>query len=170
MRRLSEKNHSTDERFRIEAASYPIAIIATHNFWILRGPEGEVIAELHGLSTNRKTERIVPIGTIGYRLGFYQLSVANLDIPATGSALVKKSQRFKTMFQGNRDEVKYRWMQAVDQLASLNAKDINYSCFGIFGFPLINSNSAYRKLADLMGIASYRFPGLWEPGSNGRIE
>lgn len=38
--------------YQIEAHSYGIAGVASHNFWVLRGPDGAIIGELNGLSKN----------------------------------------------------------------------------------------------------------------------
>ena len=58
------------KHFSIEARSYNIAGIASHNFWVLRNGESEEIAQLHGLATDRTTNIFKPIGYFNDRLGF----------------------------------------------------------------------------------------------------
>jgi len=40
--------------YSIEARSYDLVSIASHNFWVLRNSKGEVVAQLHGHATDRK--------------------------------------------------------------------------------------------------------------------
>lgn len=150
--------------YLIEAASFRIAELVSHNFWVLRGPDYKVIAELHGLGTSRRTGRILPIGRIGDRLGFYEFIAGRDNIPVTGTRLLAESKGFKTMYMGDKKDVMGRWNNAVKQLESMNDRNIDYSPFGIFGIKVVNSNTAYRFFAELMGIDHYSFPGLWEPG------
>ena len=157
------------QTYAVEAACYRIAGFAAHNFWVLRGPGHRVIAELHGLSTNRKTGRIMPVGKIEDRLGFYEFIAGSNNIAAEGTRLLRASRDFKIMYSGGKEDVLGRWRNAVDQLEFLNNKDIDYSPFGIFSASAINSNTAYRFFAKLMDIDHYSFPGVWEPGINTRI-
>jgi hypothetical protein len=51
-------------QYTIEARSLSVAGgRASHNFWVLRDEKGNAVAELHGLATDRKTGKAVPIGT-----------------------------------------------------------------------------------------------------------
>ena len=155
--------------YAVEAACYRIARFAAHNFWVLRGPDHNVIAELHGLSTNRKTGQIMPIGKIEDRLGFYEFIAGSNHVPAEGTRLLRASRDFKIMYSGGKEDVLGRWRGAVDQLESLNKRDIDYSPFGIFAATVVNSNTAYCLFAKLMNIDHYCFPGVWEPGINSII-
>ena len=158
-----------EHTYAIEAACFRIARFAAHNFWVLRGSDHKVIAELHGLGTNRRTGRIMPIGKIEDRLGFYEFIAGSDHISAEGTRLLRASRDFKIMYSGSKEDVLSRWRSAVDQLESLNNRDIDYSPFGIFAVSVINSNTAYRFFAKLMDIDHYCFPGVWEPGINSTI-
>ena len=145
--------------YSIEARSYDLINIASHNFWVMRNADGEAIAQLHGLATDRKTNRFKPIGFFSDRLGFYEFKTAEND-----PTFISKTQQFNTVFQGEKNDVLVRWNKAACQIESLNSKDINYSPFGVFGFPITNSNSAYHLFARLMGVECCRFFGVLEPG------
>ena len=56
---------SENNIYRIEAHSYDILGAASHNFWVLRGPDGSIIQELHGLAWDEEKDREKTIGTIG---------------------------------------------------------------------------------------------------------
>lgn len=145
--------------YLIEARSYSIAGIASHNFWVLRDEEKNVIAQLHGLATDRKTNTFKPIGIINDRLGFYEFKTINHD-----PSFIFPQQNSVTVFQGSKQDILMRWHKASSQIAQLNHLDLNYSPFGILGLPVTNSNSAYHLFAKLMGIECCRFPGVFEPG------
>ena len=62
--------------YSIEARSYDLASIASHNFWVLRNDKDELIAQLHGLATDRKKNRFKPVGFFSDRLGFYEFKAS----------------------------------------------------------------------------------------------
>lgn len=150
--------------YAIEARSYSIAHIASHNFWVLR-KNGHVVSQLHGLATDRKTNQFKPIGIFSDRLGFYVF-----DINKNEPSFISKTQQFMTVYQGDKNDILMRWQRAVDQIESLNQRDINYSPFGIFGLPITNSNSAFHLFAQLMGFECYRFTHILEPGINNSLD
>lgn len=139
--------------------------IASHNFWVLRNAEGEAVAQLHGLATDRKTNRFKPVGFFSDRLGFYEFITAEND-----PTFISKTQQFITVFQGEKEDVLLRWNKAACRVESLNKKDINYSPFGLFGLPITNSNSAYHLFAHLMGVECCRFFGVLEPGISNSLQ
>lgn len=147
------------KNYKIEARSYDLMSIASHNFWVLRDEKGDVVAQLHGLATDRKDNSIKPIGYFFDRLGFYEFKAARNDL-----TFISKTQKFETVYQGDKEDVLARWEKAACQLAKLNERDINYSPFGILGYPITNSNSAYHLFAQLMEIDCCRFSGVLEPG------
>jgi hypothetical protein len=65
--------------YTIEAQSYGIVIDvgASHNFWVLRDPGGNIIGELHGIATHINPEtgqrELQKVGLFGDELGFYML-------------------------------------------------------------------------------------------------
>jgi hypothetical protein len=145
--------------FSIEARSYALAGIASHNFWVLRDGADNVIAQLHGLATDRKTNTFKPLGYFNDRLGFYEFKTAKNE-----PSFISKKQQSVTLYQGEKKEVLALWNKAASEVKSLNENDLNYSPFGIFGWPITNSNSAYHLFAQLMGIEHCHFPGVLEPG------
>lgn len=145
--------------YSIEARSYDLISIASHNFWVLRNEGGDVVAQLHGLATDRQKNRFKPIGFFSDRLGFYEFKTVEND-----PTFISTIQKSVTVYQGDKDDVLARWGRAAHQIALLNQKDIDYSPFGVFGFPITNSNSAYHLFARLMGVECCRFSGVLEPG------
>jgi hypothetical protein len=145
--------------FSIEARSYELIGIASHNFWVLRDEGDKVIAQLHGLATDRKTNIFKPIGFFNDRLGFYQFLTANNE-----PTFISINQQSVIIYQGDKEDVLTRWNKAASQIKSLNENDLNYSPFGLFGLPITNSNSAYHLFAQLMGIDCCHFTGVLEPG------
>jgi hypothetical protein len=145
-------------RYSIEARSYNIMKIVSHNFWVLRCGD-DVVSQLHGLATDRKTNRFKPIGIFSDRLGFYEFKAKNNDPNFIG-----KTQKFITIYQGAEEEILMRWNKAASQVDSLNKRDINYSSLGVFGLPITNSNSAFHLFATLMEFECCRFSGVFEPG------
>jgi hypothetical protein len=51
------------EEWKIEARSLNVLGFGSHDFWVLRAPDGRIVAELHGLATDRTTGVPVPVGT-----------------------------------------------------------------------------------------------------------
>lgn len=147
------------KNYAIEARSYDLAGIASHNFWVLRDGHGAVIAQLHGLATDRNKNSIKSIGFFKDRLGFYQFKTAANDL-----TFISNKQQSATVYQGDKNDVLTRWNNAVCQIESLNNRDVNYSPFGVFGLPITNSNSAYHLFAKLMDVPCHRFSGVMEPG------
>ena len=145
--------------YSIEARSYNIVHLASHNFWVLRNENNHVVAELHGLATDRKTNTYKPIGYFNDRLGFYEFRAA-LNEPT----FIFENQKFVTVYQGDKEDVLIRWQNATAQIDSLNSQDLNYSPFGLMGLPVTNSNSAYHLFSKLLEVECCRFSGVLEPG------
>ncbi|MCK5355354.1 MAG: hypothetical protein KAJ63_09565 [Methyloprofundus sp.] len=150
--------------YSIEARSYDLLTIASHNFWVLRNSEDEVVAQLHGLATDRKKKCFKPIGFFSDQLGFYEFKAIEND-----PSFISNTQQSVSVYQGDKDDVLARWNNAARKVDSLNRRDINYSPFGFLGFPIINSNSAYQLFARLMGFECCRFSGVIEPGINNSL-
>lgn len=156
-----ESGKETSKTYSIEARSYDIAGIASHNFWVLRDGKDRVISQLHGLATDRKTNQFKPIGVLNDRLGFYEFRTQNHD-----PSFIFNNQTSRIVFQGPKEDTLGRWNKASSHIDQLNDFDLNYSPFGIFGLPVTNSNSAYHLFAKLMAVECCRFPGVLEPGIN----
>lgn len=151
--------------FSIEARSYSIVGIASHNFWVLRNNMNESVSELHGLATDRVTNAFKPIGIFRDRLGFYEFKSA-----ANDPRFISHTQQSITVYQGGKNDVLMRWDNASSQIEKLNKQDLNYSPFGILGLPVTNSNSAYHLFARLMEIDCCQFKGIIEPGINNSLD
>ncbi len=151
--------------FVIEARSYGIAGIVSHNFLVLRDDQGSTISQLHGLATDRNSNNFKAIGFFKDRLGFYEFNTEDND-----PSFISKKQRSAIVFQSVKDDVLLRWNRASSQVKSLNQHDLDYSPLGLFGFPICNSNSAYCLYARLMDIPCYRFSGILEPGINNDLQ
>ncbi|MCK5830030.1 MAG: hypothetical protein KAH20_06970 [Methylococcales bacterium] len=152
------------KKYSIEARSYDLMSVASHNFWVLRNDRRDVVAQLHGLATDRENNCFKPIGFFSDRLGFYEFKTVEND-----PTFISKTQQFMTVYEGDKDDVLDRWNKAVSQIVFLNQRDINYSPFGVLGFPITNSNSAYHLFAQLMDIECCRFFGVLEPGINNSL-
>ncbi len=153
------------ENYTIEARSYHLLGFASHNFWVLRDSEERALSQLHGLATDRISNCFKPIGYFQDRLGFYEFKTSE-----NGPSFISTTQQLRTVYQGCKEDVFVRWQKASAQVDYLNSLDINYSPFGILGFPVTNSNSAFHLFAWLMGIECCRFSGVLEPGINNSLQ
>jgi hypothetical protein len=163
--------------YSIEARSLDIAGVASHDFLVLRDEQGNAVAELHGLATDRESGKVVPIGTDEDR---YSLRVwhyphddayaSSLDVPASRTTYIRDGQDSVTVLTADKTEVMERWQAAVDAAQQLNALDLDYPDYGfrVFG-DTVNSNSAYRTLSEIMGVPVQDFPGRMEPGLDNRM-
>ncbi|MEE9425075.1 MAG: hypothetical protein V3V18_08835 [Methylococcales bacterium] len=150
--------------FSIEARSYDIAGVASHNFWVLRDGENKVVAQLHGLATDRTTNMFKPLGYFNDRLGFYEFKSAKND-----PNFITGKQHSLIVYQGDEDDVLARWNKASCQIDALNQLDLNYSPFGILGLPITNSNSAYHLFSQLIGVECCHFSGVLQPGIHNNL-
>lgn len=153
-------SHRNDALFAIEARAFRLARWFSHNFWVLRGPEGQWLGELHGLATDRRNGRPVPIGYVRWhRLRAWHFS------PIRALTLCKPGQPAIKVFEGKEAVVRERWALALDCIGPINQLDLPYPAGGIrlWAVPC-NSNSVFRCFAQAMGLPVPRFPGLWQPG------
>lgn len=166
-----------DQQYSIEARSLRVVGVASHNYWVLRAPDGTAMAELHGLATDRGTGRAVPIGTderrhslrIWHLAHDRELAAESGDTP-TRESYIRQGQQFHTVITGNREEVLARWSAGVAAREPLNELDLDYPNHGfkMFG-DTVNSNSAYRTLGEVMGVPVRGFGGVIEPGIGNRM-
>lgn len=164
-------------QYAIEARSLDLAVVVGHDFWVLRGPRGRTLAELHGLATDRRTGDAVPIGTDEARhalrirhLVHDAAYAASLGLVVTGGSYIRVAQPRATAFTGGREEALARWAAALAAMPVLNALDLDYPSYGIsIGTPTVNSNAAYRTLGEIMGLAVPTFAGVFEPGVDNRM-
>jgi VCBS repeat-containing protein len=148
--------------YQIEAQSYDILGVASHNFWVLRDPDGNIVQELHGLATSEKGE-ILTIGTIGDELQFYNPEHKYGDT---------NNQDSSVMYQGTEADVLARWNAAIDAKDYLNSLHLPYTPLGVIDpvDNVINSNSAYHIFGDIMGVPIKDFDGVIEPGLDTGLE
>jgi VCBS repeat-containing protein len=160
--------------YSIEARSMGVVGgLASHNFWVLRGPNGEAIAELHGLATDRNTGEAVPIGTDNskHSLRVHHLIhdgdyAYDMDQRQTSATYIKAGQKNVTVMTGSRDEVLRAWgVAATDGANLINQRNLDYPNLGFDPFGKgINSNSVYRTLGRVMVGYAHEFSGVRQPG------
>ncbi|MCK5431786.1 MAG: hypothetical protein KAJ03_03530, partial [Gammaproteobacteria bacterium] len=136
---------SENNIYRIEAHSYDILGAASHNFWVLRGPDGSIIQELHGLAWDEEKDREKTIGTIGDELRFVPPEQRYGDTQTNASSI---------MYQGTEHDVRGRWDDAVASIKYLNSLHLPYTPLGFIDpvDNVINSNSAFRIFGEIMGV------------------
>jgi len=149
--------------YQIEAQSYDILGVASHDFWVLRDPDGNIVQELHGLATDPETGEILTIGTIGDELQFYDPPHKYGDTYSSDSSV---------MYQGTEADVRARWDAATNSMDYLNSLHLPYTPLGVIDpiDNIINSNSAYHILGDIMGVPIKDFDGVIEPGLDTGLE
>jgi hypothetical protein len=175
-------------QYSIEARSLSIVGgVASHNFWVLRDQNGNAVAELHGLATERSTGRAVPIGTNANEhslRGWQYIHDAdyarNFGARQTNATYIQEGQQSQTVITGDKTEILERWKAAAKYgVAAMNARDLNYPPGGV-DFPIkvdgaynvrlgdstVNSNSAYNTFGRLMGVNTVVFDGPLQPGIN----
>lgn len=166
-----------DDQYSIEARSLRVAGVASHDYWVLRGPDGKDMAELHGLATDRETNRAIPIGTDekkhSLRVWHYvhdKEFAAEHGVKPTRETYIQEGQQHHTVLSGSKEDVLGRWNAAVAAKEPLNALDLNYPKYGFKVFSdTVNSNSAYRTLGEVMGVPVKDFGGVIEPGLDNRM-
>lgn len=163
--------------YSIEARSLSVAGVGSHDFWVLRDPQGKALAELHGLATDRETQRAVPIGTDEkkHSLRVWHFAhdkefAAEHGIRPTAESYIQDGQQHRTALTGSKEEILGRWNAAVAAQSQLNQLDLDYPNYGfkVFG-ETVNSNSTYRTLGEIMGVPVRDFGGVLEPGIDNRM-
>lgn len=144
----------------IEARAFRLVRWCSHNFWVLRGPDGTWHGELHGLATDRRNGRPVPIGYArwhGLQAWHFQ--------PGQAWTLCRPAQPRIAVVQGNASDILERWNRAVAMVAQINRLDLDYPRCGLgWRGKWANSNSIFSYLGRAMGVTPPRFVGLWQPG------
>jgi hypothetical protein len=166
-----------DSNYTIEARSLGVVGVASHDFWVLRDPQGKALAELHGLATERETNTPKAIGTDEdkFSLRIWQLYADKDFADERGGSLsrftyMSDDQQHMTVLSAGKEEVMARWNAAAAAIKPLNAADLDYPNYGFKVFSdTVNSNSAYRTLGEIMGVAVKDFPGVVEPGIDNRM-
>lgn len=146
--------------------------MASHNFLVLRDEQGNALAELHGLATDRVTGKVEPIGTDesrhSLRVWHYihdSAYAASLGGTTTSNTYIQKMQGNTPLLVAEKTEVLDRWKSAVDMVARLNKLDRDYpNLVANVAGVRINSNSVYRTLSEAMGLPVYDFAGKLQPG------
>lgn len=161
--------------YSIEARSFNIVGAWSHNYWVLRDPDGNIIAELHGLATDRETGAPVPIGTSdrhSLRAWSYVVDgqASIIGIPPTSyidSGLYQEGQKSSVVYSGDAADVFGRWATAVSAIDIINRQDLDYPVGGINLFSrTVNSNSMFTTFGELMALPATKFSGVIEPGIN----
>lgn len=161
------------KNYAIEARSLNIMGAWSHNYWILRHPSGEVMAELHGLATDRNSRQFVPIGTSDLHSlrAWHFVStkyLGEVGVPAHNrdeNSFYEEGQRASTVLAGPVNAIMPRWRTAAKAIDFINSLDFKYPPGGIsFMGKTLNSNSMFTSFGDVMGLPRFHFRGLIEPG------
>ena len=169
---------SAEEQYRIEARSLDIlGGTSGHSYWVLRGSDGHVLAELHGLATNRKTGEFEPIGYDEKTYSLRAWHFPHTSDLASRSQTTKNSDSFyvegqqsKFVAEGSKEEILSRWDKAVHSIERLNNLDLNYPALGVNLIrQTVNSNSTFRTLGEIMDVDIPDFPAKLEPGLDNRM-
>jgi hypothetical protein len=174
-------NLKNDQEYTIEARSFNIGNIASHNFYVLKNEKDQVLAELHGLATDRETGKVM---SIGYNEDWHSLRAYHTiyskpdQPPATGRFYYEKNndadkkvvQDSHVVFRGSPQEALAKWSAAVGVIEHINQKDLNYPSLGFKIFDkTINSNSVYRSFGAVMDVPTPDFKNRIEPGLDNHI-
>lgn len=144
--------------YTIELSKYPIAGgIAHHNVVVMKDAAGVVVKELNGLATGADGS-IKPIGYLpSDKLKVYE---------SQGRAYSDDSQTKATVFSGTQEEVAKLWSVAKACMDDINAKNISYPFFGLFGGQNgANSNSVASTLLKCMDLPLPTLSG-WSPAQD----
>ena len=160
--------------YAIEARSFPIAFFWCHNFWVLKkGSGGASVAELHGLAYDPVRQRTLPIGTTReHRLRVFVYPheagySVRLGSPIHTTRMFARS-RARPVYEGA--DALCRWEAAIRAIPALNQLDLTYPPFGFnILTPAVNSNSAYRTFAEIMGVPVPDFRRAYVPGLRSRM-
>ena len=164
--------------YTIEARSARLDIAGTrigcHDFYVLRDPEGNVIAELHGLAYDPVTEQYQKRGRARDFLVVHNFVhdsdyAKMLGVETENYTLVELDQQNSLVFSGNKEEAFTRWGLAVDAIPALNNLGIHYpsefgTVFADYVRGAYNSNSVYNTLGQIMGVDVVKFSWAYEPG------
>ena len=170
-------------QYTIEARSLIQAKIGSHDFWVLRDDQGNFVAELHGMATDRKTGETGFTGTDSQKESLQvHHFVPDPEHPDARAGLlfpignlkysyVKHARDSQIIASGPREEILARWIKAMNAISELNKQNLDYPPYGasLMG-KTVNSNSAYRTLGELMGVRIHNFSGVIEPGINNKMQ
>lgn len=146
----------------------------THNFWVLKTDDGQVVSERHDLATDKKTGKTLVIGLVGSVNRYYTFTPDEKNsrrIGVTGEMIEGRSYMHRqqdrhTVFAGPDEEVLGKWNTWGTLIPIINDLNIPYPPLGL-STPArtVNSNSGYATAAYLMGLEPYYFPTTWNPGA-----
>jgi hypothetical protein len=165
------------DNYTIEARSLNVLGLWSHDFYVLRDPSGNIMAEIHGLATDRQTGLPVLIGTdpsvhsLQTHLYVRDLAYATqLGVAVSPRTYIVPGQSSQIVFSGSAGEALGRFGSAVSAMPTLNRLNLDYPSYGFNAFsPTVNSNSAYRTFGEIMGVAVHNFSGAIEPGFDNRM-
>lgn len=106
---------------------------------MLRHPSGEVMAELHGLATDRMTQRAVAIGTSerhSLRAWHYAVRTYSGEIGVDAYLVdqgpyYKDGQYSKVVIAGDFNQIMPRWRAAAKSIPFINELNIDYPPGGV---------------------------------------
>ncbi|WP_342219909.1 hypothetical protein [Rickettsiella endosymbiont of Miltochrista miniata] len=162
--RLKSENYTIEMReFMLEKYGF---LNFAHNFWVLYDNRGYIVSEIHGLKTDRKTNKPTHKGWWVNRIQtwIYPLDKQSPIKPNNFgfSGLYRLDQHSRTYLVAPREEIYTHWYKALNASAKITKLDIDYWAL-LFFCKGGNSNSVARTLADIMGFPyshiTYLAPG-----------
>lgn len=142
----------------IEKLQYPLAMrLAGHNYLALRNTEGVIVAELHGLATDERTNTWKYVGTGNQEV----LKVWEFDTSIFGTT--KNILPGIVLRSGDKAMILELWDKARDCKNRINEKNIPYPPLGISLYETENSNAVAYTLTKCIG-AENKHIGIIVPG------
>ncbi len=161
--------------YRIELREYPLLRFAAHGYWVAYEGD-ELVGELHGLATCRRTGVARAVGTRRDQLRGWCFPMTGQPLRMqTGhggfSGLLEPSQASAVVFEGDRDAVMSRWQRAVLAASALDSANVTYSMIGgaLDDITTGNSNSAFRTFADVMELPTPKLRAWTRPGERKNV-
>ena len=152
-------NQTNDGNWKIEKMQHPLVFgFAGHNYLVLRSPDNNIVAELHGLATDQVSNTWKYVGSKATDL----LKVWEFNGPR--NYLAEKEYPGIVVSSGPEVTVENLWKKAEVCKDMINKKIIYYPKYGInLNGETENSNSVAYTLLACMGIDSKHL-GLMTPG------
>lgn len=144
-------------KYTIEATQFSaLGLLPSHNYYVIKDPDGKVIIELHGLATSKNGK----VKIIGYlpsdKIRFHEFKGNKFYDPSN-------PPRTQVVFTGSYAAVMKKVSNAQKVGKYINSLNIPYPFLGIIGRKLDNSNAVYRTLGYAMRVEAPYLDGI-KPG------
>lgn len=143
---VTQKQAPDTEKYSIEKRQSSIFGMGGHNFLVLRDAKGKIIAEFHGLATDKYGKQTKNLGD--------HLTFVEFHKP---SKYIAKGQATAVLIRGSKEEILQRWSVGRKVGEYINTLHLSYPKFGFKPFgKTINSNSVESTLSYAMDIKSHK--------------